>query len=128
MKKLLIILSLLLLYSCAPTATFISYDIYDNHTIVYGKDKNDKLPPDIPVIGESWIYYIGVVKRTYKPKGKFNYTSSVIIIDEYDYDVIFNIKGKINILNGTRCYLMRENDNGDIKNYLINDGKRYLMD
>ena len=127
MRKILILLSIILLSSCAPVATFVSYDVHENHSYVYDEDGVTELPPDTPIIGEKWIQYVGTVKQTYRPKKKFDYYSSVIVNGKFNYDYTYQIKGKIEISNKTKCYYMRENVNGEIKNYFINNGKRYII-
>ena len=130
MKKIIVISILFLLVgggSCAPTAEFVKYDIYNHHPFVYNEDGINELPPDILEEGESWVWRIGTVKRIYRPKRRFDYKSVVVVTGNRGYEYTYDIVGKLDVRNGTRCYHMRENENGEIKHYLIIGTKRYLI-
>lgn len=130
MKSKLVILILFLLVgggSCAPTAEFGYYDIYNYHSFVYNEDGITDIPPDILKEGESWVWRIGYVKRIYRPRKKFDYKSTVIVVGNRNYEYTYTIKGKVDIRNGTRCYHMRENVDGEIKHYLIIGTKRFMI-
>lgn len=118
--------------SCAPLAEFVEYDIYEYHPYVYGEDGVKDIPPLVLEEGESWVSYLGIVKRIYKPRKKFDYITTVIIVRQIrgreNYEYAFTIKGKAEIWNKTRCYLMQEKVDGEINRYLINEGKRYKIE
>ena len=128
MRKILILLTILLLSSCAPTAKYMPYDIYSYHPYVYGEDGVNDIPPLVIFEGESWVQYAGKVKRVYRPRKKFGYNSTVVVTDKYNYERYYNVKGKSEITNQSRCYLMMENDMGIIRRYLIINQRRYSID
>lgn len=113
--------------SCAPIAEFGRYDVYSYHSFIYNENGITDTPLDILKEGESWVWRIGYIKRTYRPRRKFDYNSTIIIVGNYNYEYIYTIKGKLDIRNGTRCYHMRKNVDGEIKHYLIIGTKIFLI-
>jgi hypothetical protein len=128
MKKfLLTFIVTLLVTSCAPTAQFIEYDIYSYHPYVYGEDGVKGLPDEVSEEGESWVIYVGKVKRKYRPRKKFDYRTTIIVVGRNNYEYSYEIHGKAEMMNGERCYLMHELVNNKVKKYIIIGGKRYAL-
>lgn len=127
-KLMIFVVILMAVASCAPTAKFSHYDIYSHHQIVYNEDGVNELPPDILNVGESWVWHIGYVERTYRPRKKFDYSSTIVIIGNRNYEYNYLVKGKLDIRNGTRCYHMRENVDGEIEHNLIIGTKRFILE
>lgn len=68
MKNLIILVLLFAAFSCAPTAEFVRYDVYKYQPFIYNEDGVKDLPPDLLEDGESWVWRVGIVERTYRPK------------------------------------------------------------
>ena len=128
MKKILVFFTLFLLMGgCAPTAVTSAYDIYSYHPFIYGEDGVTSFPPSNIERGESWVLYLGTVKRVYRPKRKYEYKTTVIVSGKDNYERPYHITGKTEIRNGTRCYLLRKNEEGRYKDYLIVGGTLYHL-
>lgn len=126
MKARLIILAFLFMaFGCAPTAEFTRFDVYDSYPFVYNENGIKDMPPDVLKEGEGWAWRIGDVKRTYRPRKKFDYYTTVIIVGNRDYEYTYVVKGKLDVRTGTRCYHMRENISGEMKHYLIIGTHKY---
>jgi len=124
MRKFIIFLVLGFLFSCAPLAQYVEYDVYD-HIPIYGMDKTDGyLPPNDHELseGESYVWYWGNIHRTYMRKGV-----SYVEIDKGGYFYTGTICGKTELINGKRCFYLKIRDNDTIKNYIISDHKKYMM-
>lgn len=128
MRKFLVIFLLTFLVTgCVPVANFVRYDVYNHHSFIYNEDGvkvSENMPPDILKEGESFVIYMGKVIRIYRPRKKYNYTSGVLV-SEREYP--FEIYGKIDVRNGTRCYYMKEMLNGEYYHYLIIGTKKYRL-
>lgn len=128
MKNLLIAITLMFFIGgCAPTAQFIKYDVYAHYPIIYNEDGVKELPPDVLAEGESWVWRIGNVERTYRPRKKFEYKSAIIITGDRGYEYTYSVCGKVDVRNGTRSYHLRENVDGEIRHYLIIGTNRYRL-
>lgn len=120
-------MALLLAFACAPTAEYVSFDVYD-YAPIYGMDSrtNPILPPNDHELeeGESYVWFWGEVERVYYIR-KGHYT--ILEVDKNGYFYGAEICGKTEIYNGSKCFFFKIRDNDTIKTYLINDHRKYML-
>ena len=123
MKKFITLLVLSFLLSCAPMAEYVKYDVFDHYPI-YGLDGMKFMPPHDAELseGESYVWYLGDIKRHYRRKG-----ITYIEIEKNNYVYTETIQRKIDLRNGSKCFILRINVDGKIRKYLISELKKYMV-
>jgi hypothetical protein len=124
MKKLIILL-ILFLTSCAPSAEFSNINVNSYYPIYGTYFTKDVLPPadDDLAEGESYVYYWGIIERKMR-RGGVTY----IRIERDDYFYYAAVEGKMELDNGSTCYMYKVKEEGEVNSYFVSEGKKYKME
>jgi hypothetical protein len=107
---------------CMPSAKSTEFDIWANYPFVYNEDApiSKEFPPLVLEEGESYPIYIGTSTKNKKRKGH-----TIIFVGERT----FPIKGKLQVWNGTKIYIIVANEGNQFYDYyLVIKGQKYVME